>query len=453
MPENTDPTLVVDKVLTPADDVTKQNEENIRKLQEQGRDLDKPASADDFKSVSEGLDALAEQIQKKKDEEIDPPPVKKDDKPPELDEAAKKKADDEKAAKDAERKTYEDKAEEYFKDSPKLPPNASPKSAESFREIKIRAAQEIAAREADLEKLKKEIADRDEKLKNPVPPEVEKEIKDLREWKAKLDVESDPKFKEFDKTADTTRDFIYDQLRKSPNINADKIIEKVKSLGGPEMVDWTKIFEGMKDPTLQRIIESSIAEIEKAKFLKSEAIKTSKKNIEQYIAERQNQTEKSATERSTATKAKVTELFGKFDYLREKPLDPKADDATKKQIEAHNKWVAETNASIDEAIKDDSPEMKALTILGMAQLLYLQPRYDATVARLVESEKKLKEATESLAKFKNVSVNRIREGGAPTDGRTPQPKQDEGKLFTTPATQALDDLARGIMEKRAAAGR
>src|SRR6185503_13514439 len=164
MPENADPTLVIDKVLTPADDVQKQNDETIRKLQDQGRDLDKPASADDFKSVSEGLDALAEQIQKKKDEDTDPPQVK-NDKPPELDEAAKKKADDEKAAKDAERKTYEDKAEEYFKDSPKLPPNASPKSADAFREIKIRAAQEVAAREAELEKLKKEVADRDEKLK------------------------------------------------------------------------------------------------------------------------------------------------------------------------------------------------------------------------------------------------------------------------------------------------
>jgi len=49
MPENADPTLVIDKVLTPADDVQKQNDETIRKLQDQGRDLDKPASADDFK--------------------------------------------------------------------------------------------------------------------------------------------------------------------------------------------------------------------------------------------------------------------------------------------------------------------------------------------------------------------------------------------------------------------
>jgi len=447
MPENTDPTLIVDKVLLPPDEVKKQNDETIRKLQDQGNDLNKPVSPDDFKSVSEGLDALAEQLQKKKTDDVQPAPEKKDVPPP--DDAAQKEA----AAKEAERKAFETQAETYFKDSPKLPPNASPKSAESFREIKIRAAQEISAREAELEKLRKEVADRDEKLKNPVPPEVEKEIKELREWKAKLDVDSDPKFREFDKNADSTRDFIYDQLRKSPNINADKIIEKVKALGGPEMVDWTKIFEGMKDPTLQRIIESSIAEIEKSKFLKSEAIKTSKKNIEQYIADRAGQSEKAVTERVSATKKQITELFSKFDYLREKQIDPKADDAVKKQTEAHNAWVKKTNESIEEAVKDDSPEMKALTILGMAQLLYLQPRYDATVERLATTEKQLKEATESLAKFKNVSVNRIRENGAPADGKLPQSKTDEAKLFSTPASQALDDLARGIMEKRAAAGR
>jgi len=441
------------------EELAKLNEETARKVAEQGRDLSRPATPEDFRGVSEGLDALAEQITKKNDPE-EKERLEKEAADKAAAEALEKAKADPEAAKaaeeaakaEAERKAAEDRANEYFKDSPKLPPNASPKSADAFREIKIRAAQDLSAKEAEIEKLKKEIAERDEKLKNPVPPEVEKEIKDLREWRAKLDIDTDPKFKEFDQTAESTREFIYDQLRKSPNVNADKIIEKVKALGGPEMVDWTKIFEGLKDPTLQRIIESSIAEIEKTKFLKAEAIKTTKKNVEQYIADRQSQSTKAATEREESTKTHLQGLLGKFEYMKEKSIDQKADEATKKSVEAHNKFVASVNESVAQALKDDSAEMRALTIMGTVQLMYLQPLYDGVVAKLTETEKKLAEATASLAKFKNVSVNRIRETGAPSDGKLPQPKNEEGKLFTTPATQALDDLARGIMEKRSAAG-
>src|SRR6185503_15114914 len=389
MPEETKPAQ------TP-EELAKQNEETARKVAEQGRDLSRPATAEDFRGVSEGLDALAEQITKKNDPEEKERLEKEAADKAAAEAAEKAKADPEAAKVEAERKAAEDRANEYFKDAPKLPPNASPKSTEAFTGIKIRAAQEIAAKEAEIEKLRKEIAERDEKLKNPVPPEVEKEIKDLREWRAKLDIDTDPKFKEFDQSVEQTREFIYDQLRKSPNINADKVIEKIKAHGGPEMIESTKAL----------------------------------------------------TERSETTKSKLAELRGKFEYMKEQPIDPKADEAVKKSTEAHNKLVAGINASVEEAIKDDSADMRALTILGMAQLMYLQPLYDGVVAELDETKKKLAEATASLAKFKNVSVNRIRETGAPSDGKLPTQKTEEGKLFTTPATQALDDLARGIMEKR-----
>src|SRR6185503_2413002 len=297
MPEETKPAQ------TP-EELAKQNEETARKVAEQGRDLSRPATAEDFRGVSEGLDALAEQITKKNDPEEKERLEKEAADKAAAEAAEKAKADPEAAKVEAERKAAEDRANEYFKDAPKLPPNASPKSTEAFTGIKIRAAQEIAAKEAEIEKLRKEIAERDEKLKNPVPPEVEKEIKDLREWRAKLDIDTDPKFKEFDQSVEQTREFIYDQLRKSPNINADKVIEKIKAHGGPEMIEWTKIFEGLKDQTLVRIIESSISEIEKTKCLKAEAVKTAKKNVEQYIADRQSASTKALTERSETTKSK-----------------------------------------------------------------------------------------------------------------------------------------------------
>lgn len=425
-----------------------------QKLKDQGGDLNKPGNPDDFKATEEGLDAIAAQLVKKKEEEAESDPdavvtPKPEDKPVVDDEAAKKAAD-EAAAKEAEKKAAEERAEAFFKDSPKLPPNASPKSVEAFNSIKQRAAQDISARDAEIEKLKKDLAERDEKLKNPLTPEIEAEIKELREFRAKLDVETDPKFKEFDKNMDATREFIYDQLRKSPNVQGEKIIEQIKKYGGPEMIDWSKLWDGLKDPTMQRIIESSIAEIEKAKFLKSQAVQTAKKHVDEYVKERATQAEKAVKGHNEATKAQLAEFTSKLDFLKERTIDPKADEATKKQLEAENAWVKETNEQLLEAVKDDSPNMRALMIAGMAQLFHTRRVLEAERAVFQKEHKELLEARESLKKIKSASVNRIRENGAPADGKVAPAKKTEGDIFTKPGVQALDDLAKEIMEKRAA---
>lgn len=436
------------------EEVAAANAETAQKLKDQGADLSKPGNPDDFRETAEGLDAIASEIAKKKEAEtpIDDTIVKPVVTPtPPADDEAAKKAAAEAEAKAAEAKAAEERAETFFKDAPKLPPNASTKSTEAFRDVKLRAMKDISDRDAEIEKLKKEIAARDEKLKNPLTPEAQEEIKSLREFKAKLDVESDPKFKEFDKNADATREFIYAQIRQNPNVQADKLIEKIKSFGGPEMVQWKAIFEGMNDPTAQRIIESSLAEIEKVKFLKSQAIQNAKKNVDEYVKTQAEQATKAATSHRDATKAELALLTPNLDFLKEKPVDEKADESTRKGIESENAWVKETNGFIQQALNDDSPQMRALQIAGMAQLLWMKRVRDAEQIVHQRIVKENEEMKETIKKFKGASVNRIREtGGAPTDGRLPQPKKAED-TFNVPTTQALDDLAKQIQEKRAAA--
>lgn len=458
MPDNANPPLNPDLTF---EQLQAQNEETARKLADQGRDISKPPGADDFRAASEGLDALAESISKKNDPAVIEAEAKakadaeeaarKAAESPEAKAAAEKAAAD-KAEADAAKAAAAAKAEEFFKDSPGLPPNASPKSADAFNGIKVKAAQEISARDAEIEKLKKDIAERDEKLKNPIPPETEKEIKDLREWRAKLDVEADPKFKEFDRNADNIREFIYEQLRNSPNVAGDKLIAKIKEMGGPEKVVWDKIFTSLNDPTLQKIIESKISDIELMNFNKAEAIKTAKKNIQQYVAERSSEVEKNKTARFTETQNHLKELTGKLDFLKPMPDDPKADAAKKAAIADHNKWAATVNENIQYSIQNDNPETYAILVAGMANLMHANRQLDAKDAENKILTAENAELKTSLAKLKNASVNRIREGNAPASGDLPKPKTDEQRLFNTPATQALDDIAKDISEKRKAAG-
>lgn len=360
-------------------------------------------------------------------------------------EAAKKSADDAAAARTAEL----EKAETFFKDSPKLPPNASPKSGEAFNSIKIKAAQEISARDQQLETLRKEKTALEELLKNPVPPELEKEISELREWRAKLDVEADPKFKEFDKAINGTRDFIYAQLQANPNVN-ESLIEQIKKFGGPDMIKWDKIFAGLNDPTLQRIIESKIADIEMAKFNKTQAINTAKTNIKQYVGERTKQFEQTSKAHTEATQKHLSEFVGKFDWMKEQKIDAGLDVDKRKIAEEHNAFVSQLQQELLGALNDDSPEMRAIQIAGMAQLVNLDRVHKSTVAELATAQKALKEANDTIAKFKAGSTSRLRESGAASAAAQPV-KPDEGKLFNTPAIQALDDLATQMMETRARA--
>lgn len=441
--------IIVEPVLDASTDATAHNAEVARKLAEQdaaGRTT--TAAPEDLADSSSALDKLAEAQAKEKE---NPPEV---DPTPEVTPEVTQPTPEEKAKADeaaAQLKADQERAETFFKDAPKLPPNASPKSSEAFNSIKIRAAKDISERDAEIERLKKEVAERDERLKNPLPPETEKEIKELREWRAKLDVDADPKFKELDKGIEQTREFIYAQLLQNPNINPG-LIDTIKKHGGPEMIKWDKIFEGLKDPTLQRIIESKIADIEMSKFNKAQAIKSSKENIQQYLGERQKQFETARTQHTKATQDHLNNYIEKsLTWMREKPLDPKADANTRKAVEDHNAFINQLKGELMGALNDDTPEIRAMMIAGMAQLVYVQKQHDADKKAWEADKKELAEAKATLAKIKGASSSRLRENGAPTDRPAPT-KSDDKDLFTKPATQALDDLMKDMMEKRAKAG-
>lgn len=361
---------------------------------------------------------------------------------------AKIEADKKAAEKiEADRK----RADDLFKDSPSLPPGASPKSSEAFSTIKVRAAQEISAREAQIEELKKKNQELEEKVKQPVPPELEKEITSLREWRAKLDVEADPKFKEYDKQIASASEFIYAQLRKSEAVTPE-VIAEIKKYGGPHKVKLEKIFDVIKDPSIQRLVESKVADIEHISFNREQAIKEAKDNVAKYMEDRQKDAEQAATQHNADTEALLQRDTPKMEFLQKKQIPAGADETTRKSIEAHNKSADELNRNIRDALADDSPEMRAIMLFGMAKLLHIQPKYDTAQARITELEKQLKEATSKIEEFKSASTSRLRESAAPPSGKLPE--TNEGPNLNVRTVDALDAAMAKVVEENArAAGR
>lgn len=433
-----------EKSIVDATKVAEHNAEVAQKLAGQDN-LAKPPSSDDFAAATDALDKLAAQV-KPKDEPLPENKEKKPDpgqQPPhEKKPEAPQKTPEELAAEDAVKK----RAEEMFKDSPKLPPGASPKSSEAFSSIKERAAKLLEEREQEIEKLKAAV----EAAKKP-SPEIqakEKELEDLRQWRAKMDVDADPKFREYDKTIDGHREFIYAQLRKNPLVTPETI-EQIKRYGGPDAVKMDKLFEGLKDPTLQRIVESKVADIVQLQYQREQAVKAAKDNIAQYIKERQTASTREAEVSQKEVNTRLDSMLNALDWYKDRPVDPKADASAKAEAEEHNKFLAELRPQIAEAAKENTPEMRAIMITGLAQLFYLQKRVPGLEKQIADLTKERDEIKGKWEAVKQSSRSRLSESGAPASGSIPQAKKQD--IFTTRAGDALDAIAKQVMEQKAAA--
>ena len=433
------------------------NEEVARKLAAQdaaGRSNAVPDAAG-VKATEDALDALVKQVQPNPEDQT--PPAQ----PTPEDEAAKKAAEEAAAklkadadakatAEAAAREVQTKKADEIFKDTPSLPQGASVKSVEAFTTIKLKAAQEVSRLEQELEKARTEIKAAQDAASKPSPESEarEKELQELRQWRAKLDVDYDPKFKDFDKAVQTKQEFIYSLLRESPAVK-EEVIDQIKKYGGPEHTNMTKLFEAMKDPALQKMVENAVAEIKVSKFEKDRAIKSAKENVQQWMTERQQATEKEQQARGAAVKTELDGLLGKVDWFKEKSVGDKATAEEKADAKSHNDLRTQLLSELSAVLNDDSPQTKAILLTGVAKLTWLQGVHDRLVKAHEATKAELAQANELLAKVKASSTSRLRESAAPVDGKLPSKPQD---IFTTPATDALDKLAAQITEQRRAQG-
>lgn len=454
------PTTNTPALVTP-EEVEKNNADVAAK--QAAQDLAGQSNApEDSSDTASALDALAELVTKEKadaPEEKDADVTKPEAKPvvttPDpVKEAADKAASEEASKKAATEEATKKRADDIFKDTPSLPAGASPKSSEAFASVKIKAAQEISSREQKIEELEKKNKELEDRLANPIPDETVKELEDLRQFRARLDVEADPAFKEFDRKVASGQEFIYDQLRKSPAVT-DEVIEKIKKLGGPEKVNLDKLFESIGDPDMKRLVEHRISEIEQIKWQKEQSIKTTKANIKEHLEKRQQEADQFATGHRQSTQAEIDVHSKKLEWLAEKKDTATATAEEKAANAEHNKFVATVRGHMKAALEDDSPQMRGIMTVGMAQLLYLQRVHAASesvhakaiAAKDADIAAKAKEVEELTAKLARLTrASRHRDSSAP-DTAPPAPlKKDD---FSISTGDALEAAARQVVEERA----
>jgi hypothetical protein len=327
---------------------------------------------------------------------------------------AKAKADEEAKAKAPEPENFE-KIE--------LPPHAKPKTAEAFSEVKTLAKERLKEERAKREAAEKRAADLEreaQELKKAAPKadeKTEQELKELREFRAKVDIEADPKFREFDEKATRNTEAIYAKL-KSAGAD-DTLIEHIKKLGGPAEVDWDKVVDKLPSQ-VRRFIDAKLVDNEDLAANKARAIEDAKKNASEYLSKRQVEFSQSSEAIVKATRAAVEASLPNLGWFAVKDIPKDAKPEEKAALEAHNKFVKETQSEVDSMISEHTPEMNAVRIAAFAQLKYERmERAKLDAAHKAEVEKLTKERDEAkglLARVKNSSTTRLRDSSAPSAG-------------------------------------
>lgn len=341
--------------------------------------------------------------------------------------AEKEKTDKEAADKKAKEDAAAAKKEE-FEEVP-LPPHAKPATTEAFAKVKLMAKQQIVKLTTEKETLESQVKELQTKQTEAgkIPAEVEKELKDLRDFRLSMDVESSPKFKAFDKTVELNNLSILAKLKEA-NIS-DASIEEIKK-HGVEGVDWEPILKVLP-PVVRRFVETKLVSNEEARMNKATAITEAKSNLSTFLKEQEQAKGETVEARKSSTETHFKEISGKIAWM--KKIDPPKgiSEEDKKKIEGHNAFVAQMEDEVKAAMDDDSPEMRAILTLGYVQMLRLQKEVPFLKSTFEADKKKLeteittikatlKEKEDFIAKIKKASATSLRsEIGSPDTTGTP----------------------------------
>lgn len=378
-------------------------------------------------SPGDALDALANP---KTDDDDAPAPT------------PKKKADETPAPKKDEQAPPAPEKDEL--DGVELPINVKPNTVKSFDRVKEVARERISAVLKEKEALAKEVAELKTKVTAGLPKEVETELKTLRDFRAKLDVEADPAFSTYDKTVVDNTEAIYAKLLATPGID-QKQVDAIKALGGPGEVDWDG--PGIKLPApIRRFIDAKLLENETVTEKKAKAIADAKANAEQYVASRREEQTKSAELANKAVETEIETLLPKFPWFKELKAKEGATDEEKKAVESHNALIADARGVFKDAVTDNSPAMRSILAVGYAQLLktrvdFTDYRTKAEAKEKAFAEEKaaltkeLEEVKTKLEKVKRSSTTRLRDTSA--EDTAPAAKSKNVDLTTAPG-DALD---------------
>lgn len=279
----------------------------------------------------------------------------------------------------------------------KLRSDASERTKETFAELKRRAKEreeaaknEALAHKQALEEAKKQLEEAQGKL-SKLSPEIESELKELREFRATFDLERDPEFRQkFDSRKEANDRAVFEVLKK--NGLKDELIEAVKKLDDEEQVNQIARWAEKLSPRDKLFITGKLADNETVAADRQKALAEAKSRADQLLSEQRSASEKSQETFVAEVVSTLKPVLKELPFLHPKDVPSNATPKEKAEVEKHNAEAAKAQAMLLAFIEDDSPRTRSsLALAGV-----LAPRFRAEANSLRQELTALRKELDSI---------------------------------------------------------
>lgn len=303
-----------------------------------------------------------------------------------------------------------DEANEAF-DKVKLRSDASPKTHESFDNLKKVSKEliererakyvEIETKKAELEKQLAEVSEKVGKLS----PEVEAELKELREYRALREVEVRPEINQpyADRIQRNLEAIIpYLKAEEMPDAN----IEAMRKMDGEKRIKYLEnvVLPKLPEGRVKHFIQAKLLDDINAADERRQKIESARSDADKILAAQKEAPERARQESLQQIVSHLQPIVNRLPFfgVREIPTTASADE--KREIEAHNAFALESQNLLKAALTNEDPKNRAEQALAVPLAQFLKRQLDAASSRLKAAEEKLAKIEKASATGRNLGA-------------------------------------------------
>lgn len=324
-------------------------------------------------------------------------------------------------------------------DDIQLRSDASTKTKESFATQRARAIERetiIANQLAEEKKTRLELEARLTTLeqgKGKPTPEIEAELKELREFRAARDVEGRPEFKEkFDTKIEANKKSVFELFKQEGMTEA--VVSQLRNLSEQKLDEY---LEAHVYPNLsasqRRFVDSKLFENTSLSDARAKELATAKADAEKILGEQKQLPMQRQIERDNLVANEIRPILSRLPYMHLQQVPATATPVEKQAIEASNKYALELQEALKTAIIDDSPSVAAQRAMAVPIARHLSTQLRAMTVRAEAAEAKV------AAVAKASRTGRLGNASSPAGASlSPSPKvsEDSGDAFDRLFTEA-----------------
>lgn len=259
-----------------------------------------------------------------------------------------------------------------------------------------------------------------------LPPEVQNELQELRQWRLMTDIQSTPEFQQhFDKAIESNDEGIYAQMRalysSSPEVEA--AIKQIKASGGVEKVppawwDANIIKELEKSSSIEaQQFRNSLLKGQDLRQNRQSTIEQSKAKLGEYQQQRQVQAEQHHKQFADTEQKEIQSFLKQFPEAQFKQAPANATPEQKTEIEAHNKrfqQYIDRDTQMIKGLQSGDPTVMTQMRLSANAAFYFKDQLGLTHAALQQKDAQIADLQKQLTGIKTAGAMAKAGSAAPT---------------------------------------